>query len=355
MTPPCRVIDADSHVFEPGDLWVRRLGEPHRARAPRFATAPDGQELFAIDGKWQKRVPFAQARWEERTRGGFEPAERLRFMDEQGIERAVLFPTLGLNLAAIEDADFAEACCRVYNDWLAEYCAAAPGRLLGAGVLNLVDPARAAAEARRATTALGFPAVMVRPNPTRGRPLHHPDYEPLWAEIARLGAALCVHEGTTGTMPTAGVDRFDSFFFEHLFSHPFEQQLACASVVAGGVLERHPALRVAFLESGTAWVPYWLQRMDDHWESIGWMVPGLALKPSAYFRRQCRVGCEPDDALLPRLLDLIGEDCVMFSTDYPHYDAKPDPVALALKLDLPEGARRKVLGANAARFYRLPD
>ena len=354
MSTAMRVIDADSHVFEPADLWVDRLPAAFRARAPRFGTSPDGHELFGIDGKWQKRVPFPQKKWEERTRGGFDPEERLRFMDGQGIERSVLFPTLGLNLAAVEDAAFAAACCRVYNDWLAEYCAKAPGRLHGAGALNLVDPAAAAAEARHVATALRFPAVMVRPNPTCGRALHDPAYEPLWAEIARLGVVLCVHEGTTGTMPTAGVDRFaDQFFFEHLFSHPFEQQLACASIVAGGVLERHPTLRVAFLESGTAWLPYWLQRMDDHWEGIGWMVPDLTMKPSAYFRRQCMLGAEPDDPLLAPMLALIGEDAVMFSTDYPHYDAKGDPVRLAEALPLPDGARRKFMGENAARLYRF--
>jgi predicted TIM-barrel fold metal-dependent hydrolase len=353
MATPYRVIDADSHVFEPRDLWVERLEAPFKDRAPRFMRNDAGQELFFIDGKWQKRVPFEGNAWEDRPRGGFDPYERLRVMDAQGIEKTVLYPTLGLNLAAVEDVPLASALCRVYNDWLHEYCSADPQRLYGAAALNLMDPQAAAAEARRCVTEMGYKAVMIRPNPSRGRSLHHPDYEPLYTEIERLDVVLAVHEGTTGTMPTAGIDRFDNFFFEHLFSHPFEQQLACAGIVAGGVLERHPHLRVSFMETGNAWVPFWLHRMDEHYEGIGWMVPELKRPPSEYFKRQCMVTCEADDELLPHTIALVGADKIMFSTDYPHFDAKPEPVKMILELDLPEDARRQIIGDNAARFYRL--
>ncbi|GIX47440.1 MAG: amidohydrolase [Candidatus Tectimicrobiota bacterium] len=354
MRLPYPVIDGDSHVLEPRDLWLQRLEEPFRPQAPQFRLTPEGKELFYIDGKWQKRVPFEGNVWEDRPRGGFDPHERLRVMDALGIDQTFLYPTLGLNLAAVENVPLAAALCRAYNDWLADYCRVAPQRLFGVAALNLEEPREAIREAQRVVATHGVKAVMIRPNPSRGRCLHHPDYEPFYAALADLGVALAVHEGTTGTMPTAGIDRFDNnFFFEHLFSHPFEQQLAFASFLAGGILERHPTLRVAFLEAGTAWVPYWLHRLDEHYEGIGWMVPELRQPPSEYFRRQGWVSCEPDDALLPHLLPLIGEDKVMFSTDYPHYDAKPEPVKLFLELALPETARRRILGENAARFYGL--
>ena len=111
--------------------------------------------------------------------------------------------------------------------------------------------------------------------------MHHPDYEPLYATIEPLGIILVVHESTTGTMPTAGIARFDNFFCAHRFSHPCKQQLAFASILAGGVLERHPNLRLACLETGTPEYPpgctirnWRCVRLSEKMlcGSIGWMT-----------------------------------------------------------------------------------
>jgi predicted TIM-barrel fold metal-dependent hydrolase len=156
-------------------------------------------------------------------------------------------------------------------------------------------------------------------------------------------------------MLTAGIDRFDSFFFQHIVSHPFEQQLTCLSLLAGGVLERFPRLQIAFMESGTGWLPYWLDRMDEHYEHLGWMVPEITMLPSEYFRRQCFISSEAGDAHVARTAERIGADRILFASDFPHYDAVfPGAVeAFVSQAGLDHETRRAILGKNVARLLRL--
>jgi uncharacterized protein len=122
------------------------------------------------------------------------------------------------------------------------------------------------------------------------------------------------------------------------------------------VLERFPRLKVAFLESGCAWLPFWLHRMDEHWEKRAHEVPWLRMKPSEYFRRQCMISCDPDEATIPAVVHYIGEDYVCWASDYPHWDAIfPGAVAELRKhlSGLSEAAQQKILGDNARRFLDL--
>ncbi len=166
-------------------------------------------------------------------------------MDAEGIERSILFPTTGLFFGGIEDDRAQIALCRTYNDWLGEYCEADRDRLVGIAAVPQNDLAVAAEEARRAVVEYGFVGVMVRPNPIRGRSLHHPAYEPLWKVMEERNVTICVHEGTTQNVIQAGRDRFEAFALRHACSHPLEQQMGCLSLICGGVLERHPGLALA--------------------------------------------------------------------------------------------------------------
>src|SRR5262249_52612650 len=180
----------------------------------------------------------------------FDAASQVATLRRIGFERTFVHPTFGLWLFAIDsmDADLAGALVRAYNDWLFDYCSQDRAFLNGVGAVNQHDPATMAAEARR-VQGFGWKAVFVRPNPIKGRVLSHPDYEPFWAECERLGIAVSVHEGTHARAPTAGADRFHTRFAMHACSHPLEQMIAFLALVEGGVLERHPGLRVAFLEA----------------------------------------------------------------------------------------------------------
>lgn len=370
-----RVIDMDGHITEPVDLWLRYLDAPYRDLAPRIVQAASGADVVAFMGS--EHVPaypiglpgagmagqrvgprtMFERRYVDGHRGGFDPKARLEVMDAEGIDAVLLFPTLSaVPIAAIPDEGFGSALARGYNNWLAEFCQAAPDRLFGVAQVPLLHIDAAIAEATRAIVELRMKMVFLRPNPYAGRAWTDPAYDPFWTCIQDLGVPLAFHEGTFPKgLLTAGIDRFESFFFQHIVSHPFEQQLACLSLIAGGVLERFPRLRIAFMESGTGWLPYWLHRMDEHYETLGWMVPEIVMAPSAYFRRQCFISTEPGDSHVASVAKLIGAERIVFASDFPHYDAVfPGAVqAFLATAGLDGDARRAILGANATRLLGL--
>lgn len=352
-----RAIDADGHVLEPTEQIARRLPARLRDCAPRSAVDAQGRVRQIVGGKWMPYIPVPASGGWEMPAGGHDPRQRLADMDRQGVERSLLFPTFGLAFAGLPRSEVQIALCRAYDDWLAEFCAADPARLLGIALPPQSDPTACVAEAKRAIRELGFRGVMLRPNPIAGRTLLHADWAPLFALLEAEGVPLCVHEGTTQEVPQSGRDRFADFALRHVASHPHEQQLACLGLAMGGVLERHPGLRVAFLESGCGWLPSWLERMDDHARSWGWAMPKLPLAPSAYFARQCFVSCDPGERTLESVVALCGEDVVLFATDYPHPDALAGDVVarIAERRQLSERAKAKILRENARRCFGLAD
>jgi uncharacterized protein len=353
-SPVNRVIDADSHVLEPTDMWSQYLEPEFRDKAPYFIKDEQGGEHLVTDGVVHDRIPYPEEGWTARRPGGFNPHERVKDMELEGIDVQVLFPTQGLFIQAVRSAPLAAALCRAYNNWLADYCRAYPGRFVGIGAVPLHDVKEAVKEARRAVTQLGMKGIFVRPNPLNGRTLDDSLYDPLYAEIQELDATLCVHEAT-GNFPAAGADRYQNYLLRHLFSHALEQKIACSTIICGGVLERFPKMRVVFLESGVGWLPHWLERMDEHFKGIGYMVPWLKMPPSDYFRRQCFVSADPDEKTIPYVVESVGADYIVFGSDYPHFDMKfPGAVAAVRdRKELSPKAKRKILYDTPARLYQI--
>ncbi|MGH7831495.1 MAG: amidohydrolase family protein [Candidatus Binatia bacterium] len=359
-----RVIDIDGHVREADDLWERYLEPAFRARAPKIQRVPNGQLLFLLEGsRYHRRPdesPFEIKRDPSpanphRERGA-EPSARLRDMDLEGIECGMLFPSAALYLPSVEEDLYAAALCRAYNNWLFDYCRADPKRLLGVGVIPVQDIGAAVEETRRVVLELGFKGAFVRPNPVKGRTLDDPYYDPFYGALQDLEIPLMVHEGSGAYLPTAGADRFEGqWFFTHTISHPFEQMLACLSLICKGVLEKFPRLKVVFLESGAGWLPYWLWRMDEHYEKLPFQVPWLKMKPSEYFRRQCYVSCEADEDNLGAIVQAVGEERVLFASDYPHWDSifPGAPDALLRRADIGHEAKRKIMGENALELLGI--
>jgi predicted TIM-barrel fold metal-dependent hydrolase len=202
---------------------------------------------------------------------------------------------------------------------------------------------------------LALVAVTVPPA-LRDRNLDHPALDPFFAEAAALGLPVSVHGAPGMHVPTPGADRFDNYVQVHCVSFPFDQMLALTALALGGVLERHPRLRVAFLEAGVGWVPYFVERMDEHFEKRGKQVPGCKRPPSEYVARgQCYFSCEPEEAGIAMACAALGDECIMYASDYPHWDSDfPFTVApIRERADLSEASKARVLGANAARFYGL--
>jgi len=341
-----RILDADAQVVEPGHVFEAWI-------------AP-GDPVFDLPES-TPRVPCGDwAVIEDQASHGFDAPSYLRAMDAQGIDGAVLFPSIGLfvpfdpRLSPGESA----AACRSYNDWVASYCATDARRLAAVGLVPQRDPALAATEARH-VAELGLVGVIVRPNHLYDAYLDHPSFDVLYDALEETGLVLGVHEALGVQGPTIGRDRFTSFAARHACSHPLEQMTAMTALVLGGALERHPDLRVAFLESGSGWMPYWVNRLDNHHE---WMedteLAGLSLTPTEYFQRQCVTCADPEDGLAAWAIERLGADHVMWASDFPHPDALFPGAADRFLDDMEAAAVDKadlaaVLWDTPARFYRL--
>jgi len=250
--------------------------------------------LYRFNEKRVGEVTRAQVdkiRYAEEIARDFDPESQVKAMDKEGLDLAILYPTAGMYATAFTHMDprFAAAVCRAYNNWLYDYIRAAdPKRLFGAACVSPHDIAGAVAETRRAVLELGMKAIFLRPNIYNDKPWHDPFYDPLWAACQELNVPVGFHETTGSRMKAAGTDRFQALGIAHISTHPMEQMLACMDIIMGGVMERFPRLRCAFLEANCGWLPFWLGRMDEHYE---WREPygemtHLAAKPSEYFRRQ---------------------------------------------------------------------
>jgi len=253
------------------------------------------------------------------------------------------------------DADFAAAIARAYNNWLYDFCSKDPSRLIGAGMISPYDMNDAISEARRCANELGFRAVFLRANPLVKHQWHDDYYEPLWNILEELNLALGFHESTGTGKQQIGERLEPNLMLRRVYAQPMEQMLALGSFCAGGVLARHPNLRIAFLEANCSWLPWLLWRLDEGWEREGdvW-APDVKMAPSEYFKKQCVVSVEPDEAAVKQVIDYTGGSSIVFSTDYPHGDSKyPEAVDHFLKLTISDEDKRKILWDNCAVYYAM--
>ncbi len=344
------VIDADAHFIEPESMWPKYLERQFHAMAPRTTVNAEGKGVTVIGDT----VLFASRYDLDDT-----PAFRLKAMDGEKIHGAIMYPTLGVLFGAIQRLDLNAALCRAYNNWASDYCSANKERLFASAVVTQCDVFEAVKEARRAISEKNLTGVVLRPNPVGGRNFDDPSWEPLWNVLEELDTPLVLHEGTApaGCLPTVAFDRFTNYNYRHAISHPFEQMIAIMTLISGGVLERHPKLRVVQVEAGCGWVPYWLERLDHH--TTPWHLRGnvaLKMKPSDYFKRQVLVSADPEENILKEVVSAIGDDNIAFSTDFPHADHQFEGMVArcADRPELTDATKAKILGTNVARFFRIP-
>lgn len=345
-------IDGDGHVHEAEAMFERYLAAPFRARA-RVGLTADHVRRYVFDGREEPPFPRAIS-----IRKPMDAADRIKVLEKERIWAAMLFPSGTLSGLYTNPPDFCRALASAYIDWMADYCAEAPERLLFAAALPLHDVGWAVGEAERAVKR-GARAIALRPNRQAGEAWDDPAYDPLYAAIAEMGVPLVFHE-TTGDPATAGGERYGMrnparYAFSHVISHSFEQMFAAMSVICGGVLEKFPKLKVLFAEAGCSWTPYWLARLDDHFahRAMGRQMP-IKLKPSEYFARQCFVTCDPHDETLRLAIQGIGAERILFATDYPHFDSEGGAVKTFLALDGVDAQdQRKIAWENAAALYRI--
>ena len=289
-------------------------------------------------------------------------ALRLADMDRDGVDATVMYgPIVPL---LIEDPELRKVCYRAYNDWLAEFCATAPERLIGVGLIPIDDAESAAAggalsEAHRPAYlhAAGGARARRRCGTRRGSRCGRRRPRPA-SRSAFTWAAGCARSRSSGPKAAnpgnMGV---------RVSASPLQMDEALAAVIFSGALERYPSLKIVLAETGIGWLPYMLERMDDtyrkfldapdFWRSHSRLA--LAMAPSAYFRRQIWATFQSDHAGM-RLLDVLGEDRVMWASDYPHADSTWPDSQTAIEdnfKSVPDRARRRILCENARQLYGL--
>ena len=368
MKQGLKIMDSDMHLREPVDLWEKYMEPEWRAQAPKIISSPTrSSAMVLLDGKILQGYPptyrggiFDATRIDAEImnarESGFDANSQLRAMDREGLDVAVLYPSIGLGIMMREEINprLAAAIARAYNNWLYDFCQTDPQRLKGAAMIALHDVTEAAKEARRAVIELGFVGVFARPEPLRSLAWHSRYFDTLWTVLEELGVPLGFHSAAaSGELPQAG-DRFsDNLLLRHICSHPMENMLAMVDVICGGVLERHSRLKLAFLECYSGWLSFWLHRMDGAIEKSR-SRSLLKMKPSEYFTRQCWISTEAEKEL-PMTLELVGDNNIVCSTDYPHGDSDfPHAIDKFVQLEnVSRDCKKKILWDNCARLYGL--
>jgi len=319
--------------------WKRIIGGTDGERVERIA-----RDWFDRTGQGSSTQP-----------GAWDPGARLVDMDREAIELAVLFgSSRGVRSLTGGDVSLGPAVARAFNDWLASYCGRDPARLKAAAWVALEDIDRACGEAERAVAELGAVGVVVPPF-TADMAMDDPHFHPLYEQVESLDVPLLVHGA--GELGSLG-ERYHTHVRRHAVAFPLSLMMASMELVCGGILERFPRLRVALLEGGVGWVPWWLDRLDEHYELQPSAAPFIREKPSQLVARYLAEGrlfwsCEMDEAELPRAVERLGEGAILFASDYPHWDCTfPGAVeALERRKDLSSAAKERMLSKNAEGLY----
>jgi predicted TIM-barrel fold metal-dependent hydrolase len=364
-----QAIDCDGHVAEPFEMYREYIDPEFRERVPRRVDV-EGHRWVIVDGQvYPNFVKYGgkplgllntsselprPVQSESIAQGGGDPHRRIKDMDVEGIQAAVLYPSGTPSMCAVPDTRLEAALYRAYHRWLADYCAAYPKRLKGVAVVSMRNLELGIEELQRTAKEPWMVGVLCSPH-MDDLNLDHPCFYPLWEAAQDLDLPICIHAGCGRPPYALGTNESsNNLFMMHTMAHPFEQMRAIAAVMGGGVLDKFPKLRFAFLEAGVGWVPWWLDRLAEHAEKLPNHVPLMKRHPQDYVvSSQCVFSCEPDEPMLEAVIAEIGDEVVLYASDYPHWDCSfPDSVrCLAQRETLSESARRNILAHNALKLY----
>jgi len=334
------IISADSHVMEPHELWVQGLPSAYKEQAPRFPAPRTGEGFSGHPG-------------------GHDPRERVKEMATDGVSAEVLYPTLGLHLFGLDDPGLQEACFRLYNDWLIDYCQVDLDRLLGIPCISIYNVDHAVAELERCKKA-GLKGAIIWQAPHPDLPFHSEHYNRFWAAAQDLDMPVSLHiltghnyskhmeqrggvEHYRGSVNLKAMDAINAVF-EFLFY---------------GVLDRYPRLKLVIVENEIGWIPFFLQQWDYYYHRFQKTnPPPIDREPSAYFYRQV-FATFFNDAVGGHNFTWWGVDNCMWSNDYPHPNSTWPHSLEVIERDLghlPAATKAKLVRENVAQLYgmRIP-
>jgi predicted TIM-barrel fold metal-dependent hydrolase len=369
---PELILSSDSHVFEPPDLWTRRIDARFRDRAPRMVRI-DGADQLVVEADQvlsgiglisnagarfsAPETISGQGRFEDVPAGGYDPQRHLDDMRLDGVAGEVLYPSQGLFYFKVADSALMSAIFRTYNDWLAEFCRVDPDRLKGIAMINLDEVAEGVRELERAAR-LGLAGAMITEYPLEDRRYDQPDYEPFWAAAEALGMPLSLHTATRRQGKIRGAGPRTLRDASSRATKAFYPALSMCDMIFSGVFERHPGLILAIVEFELAWAPHLLATMDytyreRHEEAFHRFRDGR--RPSDFFHGNVVLSFQ-EDAVGVRLRDVIGVDTMMWGSDYPHSESTfPESRRILAEIlaGVPPEEQAKIAAGTTARVYRF--
>lgn len=340
-----KIISVDDHVIEHPRVWQDRLPEALRTEGPQIIETAEGHHVWQYEGQLYPQIglnavagkPPAEygmepVRYDQMIPGCYDPVERIRDMDIDGVEAALAFPSFpgfgGGVFQRAKDKELALACVRAWNDFqVDEWCATAPDRLIPLGILPTWDVELAAREVERlaqiGTKAVSFPDS---PVPLGLPSFHDPTHwEKLWDALEAADMPVCLHFGSGSYVPgfsfaTGSID-LNAPFAVAIATFSTNLMWSTADLVFSGVLQRHPNLKFMLSEGGIGWIPYLLERLDYTWERHRWYQNiSREDRPSDLFREHFW-GCFIDDEHGVNSRDAIGIENILVEVDYPHSDS----------------------------------
>lgn len=383
------VIDVDTHITEPPDLWTSRVASKWHDIVPHIERIK-GRDFWIINGKKGLAPGLVSiaghagrppndfpATFDDIKPRAYDARARLQHMDEEGIHAQVLYPNVGgfgsQNFLSMEDSELKLACVRAYNDFLIEWTSLDPGRLLAVCALPFWDIDASVKEIGRCA-ALGHRSVLFpsQPQDFRQPALSDPYWDPIWSCAQSLGLPISFHIGGQGQLGVkegefaprgSGPGMGTKAKFARYSALAFlGNGLGISEIICGGICHRFPQLNFVSVESGVGWIPAFLESLDWQWQNAGVDIehPEYELLPSEYFRRQIYACFWFERDMIERTSELY-PDNLMYETDFPHPTSmSPGPDTIAVHPleyatealgNLPEDVIAKLLHDNAARVY----
>ena len=372
--PDYRIISADDHVFEPGDLWTSGIEPKFRDRAPHIARVDDGDFWVCDDYKgigafagsqpgrrFDAPEKLTNAELIENVRpGGYIPEEHVKDMDLDGVDVSIVYPTAGLQMYSLRDGELLSAIFRTYNDWVAEFCSASPRRLKGVAMLNIDDVEEGVTELERCAQ-MGLVGALIPVYAPLERPYMSPEYEPLWAAAQDLEIPLSLHINTIRPGGPEELHNVTSLRLRATYfcNADFWVRTSLGDMIFGGVFERYPKLRVGSIEMETSWVPHFLFRLDFQYTQMPQRATSIRFEkemvPSDYFHRNAFLGFS-EEPMGIQLREVIGVDNLLWGADYPHPEStfpRSQEILERILAECSEEEKAQIVGGNAARIYHL--